>query len=125
MTRADVDSFCAAYPGAVLSGPGELDSWKVGGKMFVCYSGEAKGDAVEGSQATGFSVKTPSIETATMLIETGVGEVAAYFHRSWVRLPFAAIDPNEAAHRIAVSFDTIRAGLTAKVRATLPDPEAT
>lgn len=111
MSRDIVNKICAAFPGAELSDPwgGGHDAWKVGGKMFACV----------GSVGDGVSVKTPDIETAQMLIEAGVGVKAPYFHRSWIRLPWSCAE-EEMAHRLAVSYDTVRAGLTKKVQASLP-----
>ena len=45
MTRSDIDTLCANHPGAVLSGPGELDAWKVGGKMHIGLENSAGGRA--------------------------------------------------------------------------------
>ena len=92
MTRADVDTICAAFPGATEAHPPELVSWKVGGKMFACFGGEA--------DMSGVSVKTDSVDTAAMLIDAGAAVRAPYFHKSWVRLPFDATDTDEAAHRL-------------------------
>jgi len=112
MTRTEFDRLCHAHPGATLSGAGELDAWKVGGKMFACFGHvDTRPENTETA-----SVKCPDVETATMLIEAGVAERAPYFHRSWVRLPLDKLDAEEAAHRIAVSYDTIRKGLTKAVR---------
>ena len=115
MTRAQFDTLCAAHPGATLSGPGELDAWKVGGKMFACFGHEET--RAENTDAA--SVKCPDAETAAMLIDAGAAKRAAYFHRSWVSLDLAALDGDEAAHRIAVSYDTVRRGLPKKVREAL------
>jgi predicted DNA-binding protein (MmcQ/YjbR family) len=112
MTREEFDGLCAAHPGAVLSGPGELDAWKVGGKMFACF-GHVDQRAWNTEHA---SVKCPDVETAAMLIDAGAAEKAPYFHRSWVRLDLLALDPEEAEHRIAVSYDTIRKSLPKSVR---------
>lgn len=111
MSRDTVNTICAALPGAELSDPfgGGHDAWKVGGKMFACI----------GSQNTGVSVKTDSIETAQMLIDAGVGVKAPYFHRSWIHLPLES-DPEELRHRILVSYDIVRSGLTKKLQASLP-----
>ncbi|WP_179378817.1 MmcQ/YjbR family DNA-binding protein [Jannaschia marina] len=114
MTRADVDKICAALPEATPTGPGELDSWKVGGKMFACMAG---GDA--GGSEDGVSVKCPDVETAAMLIDAGAARKARYFHRSWVRLPYETTDAEEADHRIRVSYDIIRASLPAATRRDL------
>ena len=109
--REDLDALCARLPGAELAdtSSGEHDAWKVGGKMFACF----------GKMDPGVSVKTRDIETATMLIDSGIGRRAPYFHRSWIRL-----DPDcgmeEARHRIATSYDLVRAGLTRKVQNSLP-----
>lgn len=114
MTRADIDALCAALPGATPTGSGELDSWKVGGKMFACMAG---GDA-RGAE-DGVSVKCPDVETATMLIDAGAANKARYFHRSWVRLPYGGTAPEEAAHRIRVSYDVIVASLPKSIREAL------
>ncbi len=111
MSRDFVNSICRDLPGAEWSDPwgGGHDAWKVGGKMFACI----------GTANDGVSVKTPDIETAQMLIDAGVGVKAPYFHRSWVRLPFDA-DEEEMRHRLAASYDLVRASLTKKLQATLP-----
>ena len=115
VTRAEVDAICAELPGATLAHPPELVSWKVGGKMFACFGGEA--------DMSGVSVKCPDVETATMLIDTTAAVRAPYFHRSWVRLPFDAVDGDEARHRLHVSYDTVRAGLKKAERDALPPRE--
>lgn len=112
MTRDDVDTICAAFPGAVRAHPPELVSWKIGGKMFATF-GTHEG-------ADGFSVKTDSTDTAAMLIEAGAAIRAPYFHRSWVRLKLADTDPDEARHRLTVSYDLIRASLKKAERDALP-----
>ena len=111
MSREIVNRICATIPGAALSDPwgGGHDAWKVGGKMFACI----------GAIQTGVAVKTDSVEIAQMLIDAGVGERAPYFHRSWVYLPEGTAE-DELRHRLAVSYDIVRAGLTKKVQATLP-----
>jgi predicted DNA-binding protein (MmcQ/YjbR family) len=115
MTRAEFDALCATHPGAVLSGPGELDAWKVGGKMFACF-GHAE---VRAANTETVAVKCPDVETAAMLIDAGAARKAPYFHRSWVQLDLGPLDPGEAAHRIAVSYDTIRRALPKSVREAL------
>lgn len=111
MSREIVNSICAALPGAENSDPwgGGHDAWKIGGKLF----------AVVGAMDGGVSVKCPDVETADMLKDAGVAQKAAYFHKSWVFLPFGPTDEAEFAHRIHVSYDTIRASLTKKVQARL------
>ncbi|MTH63479.1 MmcQ/YjbR family DNA-binding protein [Paracoccus shanxieyensis] len=111
MSRELVNEICAAQPGAEWSDPwgGGHDCWKVGGKIF----------AMVGTVGTHLSVKTDSIEMATLLIETGVAERARYLHRSWVALPLDAA-PDEIAHRIRHSYRLVRAGLTRKAQAALP-----
>ena len=108
--RKSVDAICRPLPGAEVSDPwgGGHDAWKVGGKMFACI----------GAVEPGVSVKTPDIETASMLIEAGVGIKAPYFHRSWIRLPETCA-PDELTHRLLSSYDIVRAGLTKKFQATL------
>ncbi len=109
MTRKVIDDICAKLAGAVASDPAtELDSWKVGGKMFATF----------GTKINGVSVKTDSIETATMLIDAGVATKAPYFHRSWVVVALDA-DPEELKHRLTVSYDIIVKGLPKKVQAEL------
>ena len=111
MSRDFVNATCGALPGADYSepfGPGTA-VWKVGAKIF----------AAVGSEDRGVSVKCPDVETADMLKDAGVAQKAAYFHKSWVFLPFGQTDDAEFAHRIHVSYDTIRASLTKKVQATL------
>ena len=80
MSRATINAMCSVFPGAEDTDPwGDgHDAWKVGGKMFACM----------GASDEGVSVKTDSVETATMLIDAGVGRKARYFHRSWINLPF-------------------------------------
>lgn len=116
MTRPEFDALCAIHPGAVLSGPGELDAWKIGGKMFACF-GHTDTRATNDDHAV---VRCTDTEMARMLIDAGAAGKPAYFRGAWVRLDLAALDPDEAAHRIAVSYTTIRKGLTKKVQATLP-----
>ncbi|MEM1237255.1 MAG: MmcQ/YjbR family DNA-binding protein [Pseudomonadota bacterium] len=113
MTREDVDTICAALPGAELALPPELISWKVGGKMFACLAG---GDG----HSDGVSVKTADVETAAMLIDAGEAVRAPYFHKSWVRLHFDATARDYAEHRIGVSYDLIRGSLKKAVRDALP-----
>ncbi len=109
MTRDDINQICAQFAGATAADPtSELDSWKVGGKMFICF----------GTNKSGFCVKTDSPETAQMLIDAGAACKAPYFHRSWV-LVAPDSNPDELRHRIAVSYDIIRANLTKKMQASL------
>lgn len=115
MIRVEFDAICAAHPGAVLSGPGELDAWKVGGKMFACF-GHVE-DRAENTETV--SVKCPDVDTAEMLIEAGAAQKAKYFHRSWVSLTLATLDPSEATHRVAVSYDSIVSKLPKKTREAL------
>jgi predicted DNA-binding protein (MmcQ/YjbR family) len=108
--RARVAALCAGLPGAEASDPwgGGHDAWKVGGKMFACL----------GATDPGVSVKCADVETAALLIETGVAERAPYFHRSWVRLP-ETVGDDELAHRVRASYALIRAGLPKKAQAAL------
>jgi len=106
MTRDDVNTLCAAHAGATAADPPtELDSWKIGGKMFACF-----GDRIDG-----VCVKTDSGETATMLIDAGAATKAPYFHKSWVLVSFDSPE-DELRHRIAVSYDIILKALPKKVR---------
>ncbi len=106
MTRALVNRLCAAHPGAAASDPTtELDSWKVGGKMFACF-----GDRIDG-----VCVKTDSVDTAQMLIAAGAAQRAPYFHKSWVLVGFDSAE-DELRHRITVSYDIIFNALPKKLR---------
>lgn len=115
MSRKLISAICRDLPGAEVSDPWKSgkgashDAWKVGGKMF----------ALIGTADDGVSVKTPDIETAQMLIDAGVAERARYFHKSWVHLPWGSA-ADELRHRIEVSYDLIRGGLTKKARSALP-----
>ena len=111
MSRAFVNATCAAYPGAEVSDPwgGGHDAWKVGGKMF----------ALVGALNDGLFAKCPDVETADMLKDAGVAVRAPYFHKSWVLVPFETASEDELAHRIRVSYDTIRSKLPKKVQAGL------
>lgn len=114
MSRALVNSICTTHPGATASDPTtELDSWKVGGKMFACF-----GDRIDG-----VCVKTDSVETAAMLIDAGAATKAPYFHKSWVLVSFDSAE-EELRHRIAVSYDIIFKALPKKVRAEIAKPNA-
>lgn len=110
MTRNDVNAICSALAGATAADPTtELDSWKVGGKMFACFGSPA---------ATRVSTKTDSGETAAMLIDAGAAIKAPYFHKSWVSVGFDA-EPEELAHRIRTSYDIIVKSLPKKTRDAL------
>lgn len=112
MSRNLVNTICRAFPGAEVSDPwgGGHDAWKVGGKMFACI----------GTMDDGVSIKTPDIETAELLIETGAAERAPYFHKSWVHLPFKGMeDTDELRFRLARSYRIVREGLPKKVQASL------
>ena len=114
-----LNAYCATLPGATLDDPwgGGHDAWKVGGKMFACV----------GVANDGVSVKTPDIETASLLIEMGRAVKAPYFHRSWVRMNWGQVDEAEMRERVLNSYRIVRSGLTKKVQATLdpvPDDQA-
>ncbi len=109
MTRDMIDQICVGFKGAVAADPStELDSWKVGGKMFATF----------GERINGVCVKTDSVETAAMLIDAGAATKAPYFHRSWVLVSFD-VDPDEMRHRLGVSYDIIAKALPKKVRDAL------
>ncbi len=107
MTRDEVNTLCARFPGADHSDPwgGGHDVWKVGGKLF----------AVMGTVNQGISVKTESIEHAGLLIEMGLATKAPYFHRSWVLLPFDT-DPEDLRGRLLDSYCLVRSRLPKKVQ---------
>ena len=110
MNRDDVNAICHAFRGATAADPAtELDSWKVGGKMFACFGNP---------DATRVAVKTDSAETAMMLIDAGAATKAPYFHRSWVSVGFDA-DLSELTHRIATSYTIIHNALPKRVRDVL------
>ena len=119
MTRTDFDTICAEQPAAVLSGPGELDAWKVGGKMFACFGHVDTRD----QNTETVTVRCPDVETTQMLIDAGAGSKPPYFRGAWVQLHIPRLDADEARHRITVSYDTVRAGLTKKAQAALPTRE--
>lgn len=106
MSRQLVNDICKSLPGAEWSDPwgGGHDAWKVGGKMFACI----------GMKEDGVSVKTPSIDDASFLIDMGRATKAPYFHRSWVRVDWDVIAPDELRARIETSYDIVFAGLTKK-----------
>jgi predicted DNA-binding protein (MmcQ/YjbR family) len=111
MSRAFVNTHCAALPGAEVSDPwgGGHDAWKVGGKLF----------AVIGAVDEAVSVKCPDVETAELLIEMGRARKAAYFHRSWVSIPLGSVPEDELADRLTTSYRLILATLPKKVRAAI------
>jgi predicted DNA-binding protein (MmcQ/YjbR family) len=114
VTRAFVNQFCAALPGAEHSDPwgGGHDAWKVGGKLF----------AVIGATDEAVSVKCRDVETAELLIELGRAEPAPYFHRSWVRIslrPDNTVQQDELAERLLASYRLIRATLPNKLQSKL------
>ena len=108
--RARLDAVCATLRGAEKSDPwgGGHDAWKVGGKMFACI----------GATNPGVSVKCPDVETAQMLIESGVGTKAPYFHASWVHLP-DDVETAELEHRVRTAYEVIRDKLPKKTREAL------
>jgi predicted DNA-binding protein (MmcQ/YjbR family) len=118
MNRAAVNAACAALAGAEHShafGPGH-DVWKVGGKIF----------AIIGAEGGGVSIKTPDIESASLLIAAGVALRAPYLHRSWVLVPFDAADGGNGAmprqeleDRIRRSHRIVADGLSLKMRSLL------
>ena len=106
MSRDLVNQLCAVHAGATAADPTtELDSWKVGGKMFACF-----GDRIDG-----VCLKTDSIDTAQMLIDAGAATKAPYFHKSWVLVSFDSAE-DELRHRIGVSSDIIFNALPKKTR---------
>ena len=106
MNRAQVNTMCEAHKGATAPDPTtELDSWKIGGKMFACF----------GYRIDGVCVKTYSGETAQMLIDAGGATKAPYLHKSWVLVSFDAPE-DELSHRIKVSYDIIFKALPKKIR---------
>ncbi len=112
--RKRIASICAPLPGAEVSDPWGMghEVWKVSKKIFAC----------SGVSRAGVTVKTRDTETAGMLIDAGIGVRAPYFHKSWILLPEDVAD-DELRHRLVTSYDLVRAGLTRKVRATLPERE--
>ena len=114
MSRDLVTAICAPLPGAAVSDPwgGGHDCWKVGGKMFANVGGY--GDGVD--------VKCPDVDTARLLIDLGGATRAPYMHASWVRVPFgAALTEADLRHRIVISYQLVRGGLTKKLQTSLGD----
>lgn len=106
MSRQTANQICAQFAGAVAADPQtELDSWKVGGKMFATF----------GNRIDGVCCKTDSIETASMLIDAGAATKAPYFHRSWVLVSLNA-NPDELRHRLQTSYDIVVKSLPKKLR---------
>lgn len=105
--RERLAAICATLPGAEVSDPwgGGHDAWKVGGKLF----------AVAGAATPGVSVKCPDVETADLLIGSGLGRRAPYLRGAWVNLSEDAPD-DELAHRVRASYALIRAALPKRVR---------
>jgi predicted DNA-binding protein (MmcQ/YjbR family) len=110
MDQATVNHYCAALKGAALDHPfGEAhDVWKVGGKIFAICS----------RSGGGVCIKTPSVDDATFLIESGAAERAPYLHRSWALILWGRMDRAEAEARIARSYAIIVAALPRKNRPT-------
>jgi predicted DNA-binding protein (MmcQ/YjbR family) len=80
--------------------------------MFACFGhAENRAENIET-----VSVKCADVESAEMLIDAGVAQTAKYFHRSWVTLALERLEPGEAEHRVAVSYDTVALKLPKKVR---------
>ena len=117
MTRAELDLICAAMPGAERAGPPKPDSWQVGGKMFAFFGAKDEDGAV--------SLHSGEATVAEAMIASGRAEPAPYFKAPWIRLDFARIDPDYAAKLVAMSYDTVRSGLTKKAQAALPPREET
>ena len=111
MSRDLVNTLCAALPGAECSDPwgGGHDAWKVGDKMFACI----------GAVQDGVSVKTASVEDASLLIEMGRAVKAPYFHRSWVRVDWDAVPEDELRDRLQTSYDLIFSKLPKKTQAAI------
>lgn len=72
--------------------------------MFACI----------GAANDGVSVKTPSIEDASLLIEMERAVRAPYFHRSWVRVGCEAVPVEEVRDRFETSYRIVFGGLTKK-----------
>ena len=113
MTREIVDQICASLPGAIWEdeADGAIPSWKIGGKMF----------ATLGHRADGVSVKTQSVEDATLLIEMGAAQKAKYFHASWVRIPLD-LPESELRVRLEISYQIVLASFSKKKQAELTGP---
>jgi predicted DNA-binding protein (MmcQ/YjbR family) len=111
MSRNLANEICKSLPDSDWSEPfgAGHDVWKLNGKIFAAL----------GKDADGISIKTPDIDTATMLIEAGVATKAPYFHRSWAMIPFD-VPKEELTHRIKRSYAIIRASFSKKVQASLP-----
>lgn len=112
--RQRVAAICERLPGVEVAHVwgGLYETWQVRARIFAGI----------GTATPGVAVKCRDVETAQMLIEAGVGGQARYFHRSWVLLP-EAVDEDELAHRLVLSYDIVRAKLPKRVRADLPARE--
>ncbi|MEL6128169.1 MAG: hypothetical protein AAFR57_17550, partial [Pseudomonadota bacterium] len=56
-----------------------------------------------------------------IMVSAPVAEKAPYFHRSWVRVKWDNADPDAMRHRLITSYDIVRASLTKKAQAALPE----
>lgn len=112
MTEDQILAFCDGLPGAARSqpfGPG-TDVWKVGDKIFALMA--------PGSGRVSLKCADPGF--AEMLISVGRAGKAPYLPRGgWIALETARHDPEEMAHRLRESYDTVRASLPRRVQATL------
>ncbi len=110
MTVDLVDRICKSLPGAVWEDEqdGAIPSWKIGGKMFACL----------GHLRDGVSVKTASVEDATLLIDMGIARKAKYFHPSWVRISLD-LPEAELQNRIEVSYQIVLGSFSKKKQAQL------
>lgn len=84
--------------------------------MFACI----------GTRDRGVAVKTADFETAPLPIQAGHAASAAYFHKSWVLIPWGAADDADLKDRLHGACRIIRKGLTRKAQAALapvPDPD--
>lgn len=114
MTRESVNAICAVLPGSELSDPwgGGHCCWKIGGKMYASV----------GALNAGVSFKCADDDTARMLIELGRFEKAPYLPRGgWVFARWGSIEEDELRERLAASYARVRASLSRRLQASLPD----
>ncbi len=112
MTPDEIKSHCMSLPATthVVQWMG-CDVYKVGGKVYGIV-------APERGRVT---LKCADVNTANFLIEIGVAETAPHLPRGgWVSIGLTDVAPDDLAERLETSYRTIRKGLPAKIRDTLP-----
>ena len=87
----------------------EHDVWKIGGKVFAIVS----------KPKNSVSFKCADIESAQMLIESGVAHKAPYCHASWAIVAYGDMPDDELRARLTASYNFMRKSLPKKIQAEL------